>query len=287
MTPFQRTARNLWNAYQCFIADDGPRLAAAMAYYVALSIFPLLMILVAALSVVMAGTPAGQDVQRRLLAIVQQQTSPVLSEQIEVALATINRRALTGGPIGFLLLLVTSVAIFIQFESAFDRIWSMPADPHRTWQTWIREMLLTRLKALAILVGVGLFFMVAIVASVAWSAVQSSLDIPRHDHPAIRWLLALPTNVGLHCFAFTIIYHFMPKADVRWRFAFQGGIVAALLWEVGREVLSIYLLRGSYISAYGIIGSFIAIMLWAYYAMMVIFYGAEYVRVVSGPPPSR
>ena len=93
MTAFQRIARHLWSAYQRFIADDGPRLAAAMAYYVALSFFPLLMILVAGLSVVMAGTPAGQDVQRRLLAVVQQQTSPVLSEQIEAALATINRRA--------------------------------------------------------------------------------------------------------------------------------------------------------------------------------------------------
>jgi membrane protein len=235
----------------------------------------------------MAGTPAGQDVQRRLLAVVQQQTSPVLSEQIEAALATINRRALTGGPVGFLLLLVTSVAIFIQFESAFDRIWSMPADPDRNWKTWIGEMLLTRLKALAVLIGVGLFFIVAIIASVSWAAVQASIDIPRHDHPAIRWLLALPTTVGLHCIAFTIVYRMIPKAVVPWRFALQGGMLAAVMWEVGRELLSIYLLGGSNISAYGIIGSFIAIMLWAYYAMMVIFYGAEYVRVVSGPSPRQ
>jgi membrane protein len=285
MTALQRIAKNLWSAYQHFVADDGPRLAAAMAYYVALSFFPLLMILVAGLSAVMAGTPAGQDVQHRLLTVVQQQTSPVLREQIEAALATINRRALTGGPIGFLLLFVTAVAIFIQFESAFDRIWALPADPNRTWQTWLREMLLTRLKALAILIGVGLFFIVAIVASISWSAAQAALDIPRHDHPVVRWLLALPTNLGLHCLAFTIIYRFIPKPEVRWTYAFQGGVLAALLWEVGRQVLSIYLLRGTYLGAYGIIGSLIVIMLWAYYAMTVIFFGAEYVRVIGESPP--
>ena len=243
-----------------------------MAYYVALSFFPLLMILVAGLSVAMAGTPAGQDVQRRLLAVVQQQTSPVLSEQIEAALATINRCALSGGPVGFLL----STRHFSRdFHPIRVGVRSNLVDAGRSRSEledvdWRNA---ADVKALAVLIGVGLFFIVAIIASVSWAAVQASIDIPQHDHPAIRWLLALPTTVGLHCIAFTIVYRMIPKAVVPWRFALQGGILAALMWEVGRELLSIYLLGGSNISAYGIIGSFIAIMLWAYYAMMVIFYG--------------
>jgi len=38
--------------------------------------------------------------------------------------------------------------------------------------------------------------------------------------------------------------------------------------------------RRGYVSAYGVIGSFLAIMLWTYYAMLVVFFGAEYTRVV-------
>ena len=55
----------------------------------------------------------------------------------------------------------------------------------------------------------------------------------------------------------------------------------SLLWEAGRQALAAYLLHLNYPSAYGIIGSFIAVMLWAYYAALVILFGAEYVRVIA------
>lgn len=60
----------------------------------------------------------------------------------------------------------------------------------------------------------------------------------------------------------------------------RGGVLAAVLWEVGRQTLTAYFLHLNYPSAYGIIGSFIAVMLWAYYAALVILFGAEYVRVL-------
>jgi membrane protein len=80
--------------------------------------------------------------------------------------------------------------------------------------------------------------------------------------------------------AFTAIYKIVPRKRIRWREAMRGGLLTALLWEAGRQALSAYLLQLNYPSAYGIIGSFLAIMLWAYYASMVILFGAEYVRVL-------
>ena len=60
----------------------------------------------------------------------------------------------------------------------------------------------------------------------------------------------------------------------------RGATLAAILWEIGRQLLGIYLIHLGYPTAYGVIGSFIAIMLFAYYAMIVVFIGAEYTRVV-------
>jgi membrane protein len=68
---------------------------------------------------------------------------------------------------------------------------------------------------------------------------------------------------------------------VPWWDAIRGGLLAALLWEAGRIALSAYLLHLNYPSAYGIIGSFLAVMLWAYYVSLVILFGAEYVRVLG------
>jgi membrane protein len=278
MRVFKRISRQLLISLRRFIEDDGPRLAAAMAYYAALSFFPLLIVLVAGLSAVLAGTAVGQDAQQRLLAVVQERTSADLSHQIEGALASVNEHALSRGPIGFLFLLATAIAIFIQFEAAFDQIWSMPANPRHNWKAWLSASLTARMKALAILISLGAFVIAVVIASVFWTAVQTALTLPQADGSVLRWIFGLPTNMGINWLAFTLIYRFVPKADVRWSAAAEGAIVAAILWEAGRQLLTVYLTHAGYLSAYGIIGSFLAIMLWTYYAMMVVFYGAEYVR---------
>jgi uncharacterized BrkB/YihY/UPF0761 family membrane protein len=63
--------------------------------------------------------------------------------------------------------------------------------------------------------------------------------------------------------------------------ALRGGVLAALIWEVGREILGVFLIGMRYTSAYGAIGSFIAILLWCYYAISILFFGAEYVQAIE------
>jgi membrane protein len=55
--------------------------------------------------------------------------------------------------------------------------------------------------------------------------------------------------------------------------------LAAVVWEIGRMILAAFLIGNKY-SAYGVVGSFIAVMLWIYYASTVVFLGAEYVQVI-------
>jgi membrane protein len=73
----------------------------------------------------------------------------------------------------------------------------------------------------------------------------------------------------------------LPKARVGWSAAVQGGLLAGVLWEISRQVLT-YLLSGRQYTAYGVVGSLIAVMLWIYIASSILFLGAEYVRVADG-----
>ena len=98
--------------------------------------------------------------------------------------------------------------------------------------------------------------------------------------PWVEWATSLWVNLLLNLFAFTMIYRVVPRAKIRWWDALRGGLLAAVLWELGRQALTTYFLHLNYPSAYGIIGSFIAVMLWAFYASVVLLFGAEYVRVL-------
>jgi membrane protein len=130
------------------------------------------------------------------------------------------------------------------------------------------------------LLGVGVFVVAGMIASIVLSAVQQAMT-PRFPEVLVMdWYLKLAVYISLNFVAFTAIYKIVPRAGIRWREALRGGLLAALLWEAGRQALAAYLLRLNYPSAYGVIGSFLAIMLWAYYASMVILFGAEYVRVL-------
>jgi membrane protein len=275
MTLLRNFAHRLWNAYMGFQEHEGALSAAGIAYYVALSFFPLLIVLLAGLGWVLQWTAFGQDAQARLLLAVENQMSPDLAQQIGRMIRIVGERAGTSGPIGFAVLLVSAIAVFAQLDAAFDRIWRLPIDPHETWLHYIWKLLVPRLKALGMLLGVGAFVLAVMITSIVIAA------MPRlRDEPGLQWYLNLLINLTLNWIAFTMIYKIVPRVRIRWREAARGGLLTALLWEGGRQALAAYLLQLNYPSAYGVIGSFLAIMLWAYYASLVIIFGAEYVRVL-------
>lgn len=282
---FMRVLKNfghrLWLSYMGFQEHEGALAAAGIAYYVALSFFPLMLVLVAGLGWALQGTTFGQDAQHQLLVSLEQQVSVDLANQVERMLKVVSERAGTSGPIGFVVLIISAIAIFSQLDSAFDRIWRLPSDPHESWFHWATRLLIVRLKALGMLIGVGGFIVAGMIASITISGIERFMA-PRFPHGiGLTWYLNVLIYIALNFVAFTAIYKIVPRKRVRWIEAIRGGLLAALLWEAGRQALAAYLLRLNYPSAYGVIGSFLAIMLWAYYASMVILYGAEYVRVLG------
>lgn len=283
----RRLVRRLLAAASGFGEHDGMLMAAAVAYYFALSLFPLLLVLVAGLGVALKSTTTGQDAQHQLLAALEQQISPELSNQVGRALAIVSENADSRGPAGFVALLVTAIAIFSQIDQAFRRIWRLPDEPKRGWLAWLGLLAFRRLKALLMLLGAGVFVMAATVSSLVWSAVQAA-DVPALQvAKELNWVGSLFANVSLNFLAFAVVYRYVPRIRIQWGEALRGACVAAVLWEIGRQVVTIYLVHRGYASAYGVIGSFIAIMLWAYYAMIVVFLGAEYTRVVRAERLAR
>ncbi len=277
----RKLGRRLWLTHLGFQAHEGVLSAAGIAYYVALSFFPLLLVLVAGLGTVLAWTQVGREAQHQLLETIAKQASPDLAQQVERMLNTVKERAPASGPIGFVALIASAILIFAQLDTAFDHIWRLPRDPHSTWKTWVVQLVYQRLKALGMLVGVGGFIVLVMITSMVWSGIERALEPRIELGPWLRWGTSLWINLLLNWIAFTMIYRVVPKTAIRWWDAFRGGLLAALLWEIGRQALAAYLLHLNYPSAYGIIGSFIAVMLWAYYVALVLLFGAEYVRVVG------
>jgi membrane protein len=268
-------------AYGMFSRQHGPLLAAAIAYYLAFSLFPMMLVLVAGLGWAFRFTASGQNVQQHILDVVAEQASPGLSEQLARALGSVERNAAASGVVGVVVLLATAMAIFTQIDYAFDRLWERDAGESIGWRVRAKQLIFVRLKALFMLMAVGAFVIVVMISSLVWRGIEENAASLTTLSPWLERVAQPVVHLSLNLLAFTVMYRYLPKAPVRWSAALRGALLASILWEAGRQVLAAYVVADKLPSAYGLIGSFMAIMLWTYYAMLVVLFGAAFTRVVN------
>ena len=270
---FWPVVRETWSGWS---KHDGSLLSAATAYYAAFSLFPLCVVLIAALGVVGRHSAFLQSQQQELVEVSKRNMGPWLAEQVEGILVDVQARAAVIGPLGLLILIVAAIGIFMQLENTFDRIWGTPEPVPRTWLAEIRAALWDRLLAFLMLLGIGALLFALFLADAVLSNVRPLLvHLPtgRLGWHVVQWL----ASVGGSALLLGALYKVLPKARVRWKHALAGGLLAAAAWAVGQRVLLAMVVGESY-SAYGVLGVLIGLMFWFYYASAAVFLGAEFAR---------
>jgi membrane protein len=81
------------------------------------------------------------------------------------------------------------------------------------------------------------------------------------------------------------LYKILPAPSVRWRDAWAGAVTAALLYEVGKFAVSIYL--GCFLlgSCFGAASCLVVVLMWVYYSSLIFFFGAEFSKVSARKEP--
>ncbi len=280
-TYLTEVGRSLMLAVRRWQMDDASSMAASVAYYLALSLFPMLLLLTSGLGLVLRFTRLGQDAQYQILAIVAEHCSPTLKSQVEEVLSQLRDQAIVGGPFGLITAVMAAIGVFYQFERAFDKIWRIPCPPSRGMLHVVVRVLTQRFAAFMLLAGVGCLMVAILATNVAIGAVRewmTSLHIPG---TVFVMLVDATATMAMNAIAFGVLYRWLPKHPVKWRDAIRGGLLVSVIWEVGRQFLGAFLIGMRYTTAYGAIGSFIALLLWFYWGMTILFFGAEYVQVLS------
>lgn len=275
--------RRLWPATLKSLSEwdrhDGYLLSAALAYYASLSLFPLCLILTAALGHLSRLSPALENQQAQLIATVERNASPWLAAQLQSILAGIKTQATIGGPLGLVSLLLAAIGVFVQLDNTFARIWGVPLSPTKGVAAALHTVLYDRLVAFLMLLGVGGLVVVVFILNLVLAALRPFV---------LHWLggdnlwqlVQFLVTVCLNAILFTLLYKTLPKRHVRWGSAITGAVFTTTTWHCGQRLLVSFVISDRY-SAYGVIGSFLAVMLWVYYASAVVFFGAELVRALD------
>ncbi len=272
---------NLRDAGIRWSEDDASSLAASVAYYLALSLFPMMLLLTSGFGIFLQFSTTGKRAEEQILSMVETHASPIIKKQIEQVLTQLQNHSVVSGPFGFLAATLAAIGIFAQIDRGFDRIFRIPVEKDGDVRRTIYRVMKSRFLAFLMLAGLGGCILVMFAAGMVMAQFRS---LTTSTVPSMNYLFGffeLGTTVVGNGLLFSLVYRWLPKRYVCWKDAIRGGLLAACIWELGRVVLGMFLIGMRYSSAYGAVGSFIAILLWCYYGISILFFGAEYVQVLQ------
>ncbi|HVP27905.1 MAG TPA: YihY/virulence factor BrkB family protein [Myxococcota bacterium] len=267
--------RMLRDAATDFRDDHALRLAAALAYYSAFSLAPLLLIAIS-----IAGAVFGEEAAR---GAVQGQIAGAMGERaaagIEAMIASARDSGRSGimAGVGVLLLLLAASGVFGQLQDALDTIWEV--EPRASGG--LRAFLLKRFLSLTMVLGTGFLLLVSLVLSAVVSAFTGAFErwlaVPGFVWQTLSFLLSFGVVTSL----FAMIFKFLPDARVRWRDVWAGAAMTAALFTVGKFLLALYLGRSEAASAFGAAGALVLVLTWVYYSSLILLFGAELTQVYA------
>lgn len=271
-----------WRVLKGFRANQGLLLAGAVAYYALLSIVPLLILAVIALSHVIDQAELLQTLGRYL-----EWLMPVQSRAVVAELATfLEHRDVVGWVLLVTMLFFSSLA-FTVLENAMSVIFLHRIAVRR------RHFIVSALLPYCYIVSLGAGLLVVTLVSGGLRAMgEESVDVLGREWSlsGVSGLLLYLLGLAGEIFLLTSVYMVMPVGKLSWRHALIGGVTAALLWEITRHLLVWYFSTLSQVNVvYGSLTTAIVVLLSLEIAATLLLLGAqvisEYERIDKPPEP--
>jgi membrane protein len=258
-----------------WVADNAPSMGAALSFYSAFSLAPLLIIVIAISSAAYGQDAARGAIVAQLSAIVGVSAAQAIQALLKGAQETTNGVVAT--TVGAITVLVGASTVLVVLHVDIDRIWIAPPRKGSGLLTIVRA----RVLSLGMVLAIGFLLLVSLVLTgvVAAAGKYWATMFPG---------AALFLNVANFFLSLTVItvliamlYKWLPNALIAWRDVWIGALTTAVLFAIGQIAIGVYLGRSAIASAYGAAGALVVLLLWLYYSAQIFFLGAEFTHVYA------
>ncbi len=266
-----------------WIDQDVPKLGAALAFYTLFAIAPLFVIVLAIAAIWFGEEAARRELFGQVSGLVGKEGAEAIQALVSAAHKT--KTGAWATLIAVVTLFVGATGVFVQLQDALNSIWGVRRKPGRGVRNFIKD----RLLSFALIVGIGFLLMVSLVLSAGLSALGNYLVGLLPAQEAIWQAINFVLSFGVITLLFAMIFKVLPDVKIAWRDVWMGALLTALLFNLGKFLLGLYLGRSSVTSAYGAAGSLVVVLLWVYYSAQILFFGAKFTQIYSarhGPPPT-
>lgn len=244
--------------------------SATIAYYALFSL-PSLLIIVVSIAGYFYGREAVQGrITDQIGNFIGVDAAAAIEKMIESA--ALSQDSTLTIVFGFAMLIFGATGVFFQLKIAMNNIWNVAAK-----KTNILRMVLDRVISLGMIFVIGLLLLITLVISTLLQIIADKVEkvIPNITEFAVdvsNFVLSFLFITSL----FALIFKLLPDIRIKLRTTYTGGALTAILFLIGKYLISYYFGQSEPASVYGGASSVVLILLWVYYTCLILFFGAEF-----------
>ena len=256
--------------------SDASKDSASLAYYAIFSIPGLLIIIIW-----IAGNFFGQEaiqgeISNQINDLMGEESAKSIEEMIASAL--IDKQNIFMKIVGVFSLVFGATTIFFQLQKSLNSLWDVEAAPKKA----LVKFFLDRANSLGMILVIGFLLMITMLLSTVISLfnnfITTQLGLETYIlMEVVNYVIGFLIVVLVFAFMFKVL----PDVQISWRSVWTGAILTAVLFTLGKFLLSLYFAEFKPTSAFGKAGTIILIMMWINYSCMLIFFGAEFTKVYA------
>jgi membrane protein len=255
--------------------DNVVQQGAALSFFTAISLSPLLMLVIVLSSFGFGQEAASGHLVSQIRGLIGIEGAKFVQSLITNAYKSDSN--LPAAIFSVVMLLVGASAVFISLRDSLNTIWRIQQKPMGI----IRAFLRGRFLSFAMILGIGFLLLVSLILSAVLAAMSDYLS---KLLPILVGLITILdfiiSFVGITAI-FAFMFKFLPAATLKWRDVWVGAAVTSLLFSIGKLLIGLYLGNGAIGSTFGAASSLVIIMLWTFYSSQIVLFGAEFTRLYA------
>lgn len=263
----------LKQTFRDFSDDECPTMAAALSYYTVFALPPLLLLIVMIVGVVMGPQQVQEALQGQLGGMLGEAGGDEIRTILEKAQET--KKPDSGRPLAAVLsvlaLVFGATGAFGQLQAALNKAWEVAPDPE---QGGIKSFLFKRVFSFGMILGVAFLLMVSLALSAAITAFGHMLHI---SEPLLH-VFNFAVSLLIFTLLFAAMFKILPDAVIAWGDVWVGALFTTILFVLGKFAIGLYLGSSNPGEAFGAAGSLAVLLIWIYYASMILLLGAEFTQ---------
>ena len=249
------------------MADEVLMRSAAVAFYAALSLAPIVL-----LFVTITGW-LGESTREQMIAAVSRTVGERPAEIIRTVATEADEETDGGGwslAISLIVILFGASGVMAALQRGLNRVWNVKPDPGAGVRNFVR----IRLISLGMVVAIGFLLLVSMIATTVVAMIV----------PSSGWLWSLVTlaiSVLVFVLLFAAIFKVLPDVRIGWREVWMGAAITAVMFAIGKHLIGLYLGNTGVAGPYGAAGSLLVLLVWVYYSAIIVFIGAEATQILA------